>query len=137
MSQLILPMLALLLQAEPTTRGGVIWQGIEHPDLSKFLVIAALFALLLLLLYSRLYPYIEFLKKILGIAKKMADSPPNRNEVFGKSTGKADGKLVRCVGCGTWIPAERALGMGTGPAVYCSRECIEKPTASDERKAAS
>jgi len=42
MSQLILPMLALLQQAEPTTRGGVIWQGIQHPDLSKFLVIGAL-----------------------------------------------------------------------------------------------
>jgi len=42
MSQLIAPMLALWLQAEPTTRGGVIWQGIQHPDLSKFLVIAAL-----------------------------------------------------------------------------------------------
>ncbi|PYS90334.1 MAG: NADH-quinone oxidoreductase subunit NuoK [Acidobacteria bacterium] len=43
MSQLITPVLALLLQAEqPTTRGGVIWQGIQHPDLSKFLVIAAL-----------------------------------------------------------------------------------------------
>ena len=41
MTQLIQPMLALL-QAEPTTRGGVIWNGIEHPDLSKFLVIAAL-----------------------------------------------------------------------------------------------
>ena len=41
MTQLIQPMLALL-QAEPTTRRGVIWNGIEHPDLSKFLVIAAL-----------------------------------------------------------------------------------------------
>lgn len=100
----------------------------------KFLVIAALFALLLLLLYSRLYPYIKFLKKILGTAKKMADSPPNPNEAFRGSAAKADGKLVRCVGCGTWIPAERAIGMASGPSVYCSRECIEKTSSGPNRK---
>ena len=42
MNQLITPALALLLQAEPTTRGGAILEGIRQPDLSKFLVIAAL-----------------------------------------------------------------------------------------------
>jgi NADH:ubiquinone oxidoreductase subunit K len=42
MSQLSTPIFALMLQVEPTTRSGAIWQGIEHPDLSKFLVIAAL-----------------------------------------------------------------------------------------------
>ena len=103
----------------------------------KFLVIAALLALLLLLLYSRLYPYLTILKKILGAAKTMADSPPNPNVVFRGSTAKTDRKLVRCVSCGTWIPAERAIGMGAGLSVYCSRECIEKSTASDKRKAAS
>ena len=43
MNQLINPALALLWQVEPpTTPTGAIWQGVQHPDLSKFLVIAAL-----------------------------------------------------------------------------------------------
>ena len=42
MSNFVLPVLALLLQAEPPTRGGAILEGIRHPDLSKFLVIGAL-----------------------------------------------------------------------------------------------
>jgi NADH:ubiquinone oxidoreductase subunit K len=42
MSNFLLPALALLLQAGPTTRRGAILDGIVHPDLSKFLVIAAL-----------------------------------------------------------------------------------------------
>ena len=43
MTQLVPAVLALLLQVEqPTTRTGAIWQGIQHPDLSKFLVIGAM-----------------------------------------------------------------------------------------------
>ena len=43
MSNFVLPALALLWQLEPpATRTGAIWQGVEHPDLAKFLVIAAL-----------------------------------------------------------------------------------------------
>ncbi len=43
MSQLVPAALALLQQVEPaTTRTGAIWQGIQHPDLSKFLVVGAM-----------------------------------------------------------------------------------------------
>ena len=101
----------------------------------KFLVIVALLSLLLLLLYSRIYPYILILKKIFGgVAKTMDDSPAN--PLSRKSTAKSDGTLVRCVGCGTWIPAERAIGNKAGLPVYCSRECIEKTSNGKERKMA-
>jgi len=102
----------------------------------KFLIIVALFSLFLLLLYSKLYPYLRILKKILGAAKTMADVSPGASGAFAGSTTKADKKLVRCVGCGTWIPADRAIGTGAGPSVYCSRECIEKPAGGKERKIA-
>jgi hypothetical protein len=99
----------------------------------KILVIAALFSLLLLLLYSRIYPYLLILKKIFGVAKTITDSPAGtaRGE-----TAKTDGKLVRCIGCGTWIPAGRAIGNKTGSSVYCSRDCIEKSSNGKERKIA-
>jgi hypothetical protein len=102
----------------------------------KFLVIAALFSLLLLLLYSRLYPYLQLLKKILGIAKTVADSPAGSGRSSTSSTTKTDGKLVRCVGCGTWIPAERAIGNRAGLPIYCSRDCVEKQSKNKERKIA-
>ena len=102
----------------------------------KVLVIAALFSLLLLLLYSRIYPYILILKKIFGAAKTITTSPTNAGGTAGRSTTKSDGKLVRCVGCGTWIPAGRALGNRTGMSVYCSRECLEKTSNGKERKMA-
>jgi len=101
----------------------------------KILVIVALFSLLLLLLYSRIYPYILILKKILGVAKTITYSPANSG-ASGSETAKSDGKLVRCVGCGTWIPAGRAIGNKTGSSVYCSRECVEKTSNGKERKIA-
>ncbi len=101
----------------------------------KFLVIAALFSLLLLLLYSRIYPYILVLKKIFGgVAKTMADSPINAGGKSSSPAAKSDGKLVRCVGCGTWIPAGRAIGNRAGSSVYCSRECIEKTSNGKQKK---
>jgi hypothetical protein len=89
----------------------------------------------LLLVYSKLYPYLRILKKILGAAKTMVDVSPNASGASRSSNAKADQKLVRCVACGIWIPADRAIGTGAGPSVYCSRECIEKP-AGKERKMA-
>ena len=99
----------------------------------KILVIVALFSLLLLLLYSRIYPYLLILKKIFGVAKTITDSPAGTSR---SETAKTDGKLVRCVGCGTWIPAGRAIGSKTGASVYCSRDCIEKASNNKERKIA-
>lgn len=99
----------------------------------KFLVIAALVGLLLLLLYSRLYPYLQVLKKIFGVAKTIATPPANTGAV---GSTKTAGKLVRCEGCGTWIPADRAMGINSGRTVYCSRECIEKTASNKERKIA-
>jgi len=103
----------------------------------KFLVIVALLSLLLLLLYSRIYPYILIIKKLFsGVARTIDDSPGAPSGNFKRSTTKADGKLVRCVGCGTWIPAGRAIGNKAGSSIYCSRECIEKTSNSKERKIA-
>ncbi|HSS21060.1 MAG TPA: hypothetical protein VLL54_13380 [Pyrinomonadaceae bacterium] len=99
----------------------------------KVLVIAALLALLLLLVYSRIYPYLQVLRKIFGVAKTIATPPTDRGV---RSTAKTEGKLVRCEGCGTWIPADRAIGFNSGRTVYCSRECIESSSAENERKIA-
>lgn len=102
----------------------------------KVLALVALFSLLLLLVYSRIYPYILALKKIFGAAKTLNDSTTNTGAGRKSAAGKSDGKLVRCVGCGTWIPAGRAIENKSGASVFCSRECIEKTANGKERKMA-
>ncbi len=103
--------------------------------MTKYLVIAALLCLLLLLLYSRLYPYLQVLKKLFGAAKTITSARANTG-YDNSPLGKSDQKLVRCVGCGTWIPASRAIGTGGGSSIYCSRECIERSSNGKERKMA-
>ena len=98
----------------------------------KYLVIACLFALLLLLLYARIRPYLVALQKILTAARNITDSASTSNSA-GRERRVTDSKLVRCVACGTWVPAERAIGTGS---VYCSRECLEKKSDRREKKLA-
>jgi hypothetical protein len=90
----------------------------------KYLVIAALLLLVLLLIYSRIHPYIKLLQKMLGVVKTVTSPTP---ETSRSAPGSVESKLVRCVGCGTWVPADRAIGAGVGSQIYCSRECFEKP----------
>ncbi|MFN2511076.1 MAG: hypothetical protein ABR568_06475 [Pyrinomonadaceae bacterium] len=100
----------------------------------KYLIIGVLVALLFLLIYSRLRPYIELLRKVSSALKGGLDA--NSSAVpRGRST-KSENKLVRCVACGTWIPAERAIGAGSNMSEYCSRECLEKAATGEKRKLA-
>lgn len=101
----------------------------------KYLVVAALVALLLILVYSRVRPYLAFLQKIVGTLNAAADSAPSAKSAR-PSTIKAKTKLVRCDSCGTWVPSDRAIGARVGGSTYCSRECLEKPSDSKERKMA-
>ena len=101
----------------------------------KYLVIGAVLALLFIFIYSRLEPYIAIVRKVLGILRGTLDSTnidPNRRS----GSIKTENKLVRCVACGTWIPAERAIGPGSKLSEYCSRECLEKSASEKERKLA-
>jgi hypothetical protein len=96
----------------------------------KYLVIAVLVALVFILLYRRVRPYIELFQKITGVASSMLDPdvPPSR-------TMATTNKLSRCVACATWVPAERAIRVGN-TSVYCSRECLEKVPAKRKDKLA-
>ena len=86
----------------------------------KYLVVIALVALLLVLLYRRLRPYLkkarEFLITIRQIQKSITTPPSQR-------TGAPE-KLLQCVRCGTWVPATRALTSRSGEGSYCSTKCL-------------
>jgi hypothetical protein len=84
----------------------------------KYLVVIALLALLLFLLYRRLRPYIKSLRQILDVIQQFQKG--------GSAAGPQAGaeKLVRCATCGIWIPASRAL-TSRSEIVFCSTKCRE------------
>jgi ribosomal protein S26 len=74
-------------------------------------------------------------KKVLRLLRGPVDSA-DAAATGRKASIKTENKLVRCVACGTWIPADRAIGAGSKLSEYCSRECLEKSATGKERKLA-
>ena len=88
----------------------------------KYVIIAALLSIIFVLVYSRIRPYLKLIQQLTNSLNAPPEQKtPSRN------------KLVRCDRCGTWIPANRAMNLGSGLATYCSAECM----AQKQRKAAS
>lgn len=104
--------------------------------MTKYAVIGALFALLFLLIYSRLRPYIELLRKISRAMTGALDANSQPSSTPRSGSTKTENKLVRCVACGTWVPTDRAVGSTAGFPVYCSRDCIENSSSGKNRKMA-
>jgi hypothetical protein len=98
----------------------------------KYLIIAAIVAFAFVVVYSRVRPYLLLIRKVvnsLNASVTVGDVQTNQNR-------SAENKLVKCAGCETWIPEDRALNLRKGAAVYCSAECLEKQAEKKERKLA-
>ena len=102
----------------------------------KYLIIATLAGIFLVIVYSRLRPYIQLVRKVLTVIGGSAGSNSSVSSQSRKATVNAEHKLIRCVSCGTWIPADRAITLNAGLSTYCSRECLEKKATAKERKLA-
>jgi hypothetical protein len=99
----------------------------------KYLILAALLSVAFVLIYSRVRPYLKLIRKVvesLNVATQGTVTTADRPRTPSKN------KLVRCESCGTWIPAERALHLGSGLASFCSPECLTKNSQAKERKLA-
>lgn len=97
------------------------------------MIIAALVSIAFVIIYSRVRPYLKLIRKVvdsLNVATEgsVTTASPQRSP--------SKNKLVRCDSCGTWIPAERALHLGSGIASFCSTECLAKNSQAKERKLA-
>jgi hypothetical protein len=90
----------------------------------KYLIIALLVGIIFVLVYSRIRPYLKLIQQVAN----SLNAPPEQQQ---KTSSR--NKLVRCDRCGTWIPADRAMRLGSGLATYCSAECM----AQKQRKVAS
>ena len=99
----------------------------------KYLIIAALVSIAFVIIYSRVRPYLKLIRKVvesLNVATEGTVTTATQQRSPSKN------KLVRCDSCGTWIPAERALHLGSGIASFCSTECLTKNSQTKERKLA-
>lgn len=99
----------------------------------KYLLIATIVAFVFVVVYSKVRPYLQLIRKVvnsLNVPVATGNSSPSRRDRSGQN------KLVRCAGCETWIPEDRALNLRSGLAIYCSPECLEKRSESQERKLA-
>lgn len=99
----------------------------------KYLIIAALVSIAFVIVYSRVRPYLKLIRKVvesLNVATEGTVTTANQQRSPSKN------KLVRCDSCGTWIPADRALHLGSGLASFCSTECVTKNSQTKERKLA-
>jgi len=97
----------------------------------KYLIIAALVSIVFVLVYSRVRPYLKLFRKVVESLNVTTEGTVTTAD---QQRSPSKNKLVRCDSCGTWIPAERALHLGSGLASFCSTECISRQTK--ERKLA-
>ncbi len=108
----------------------------------KYLFIFVLFAIVAALIYWRLRPYIQGVRRFLGVVREMKRMNVGARTDVPSQQGRKNTpneKLARCAACGTWMPASRAINMRSTGASYCSHSCLEHSADSPQqaRKSAS
>ncbi|HYE14372.1 MAG TPA: hypothetical protein VD968_08035 [Pyrinomonadaceae bacterium] len=103
----------------------------------KYLLVLGLLALVVGLIYWRLRPYIQMVRRFLGAvreANRVREAA--RGDLPRQPTRRAShaDRLVRCASCGTWLPASRAVRLGSANTTFCSHACLER-SADAPRKA--
>jgi hypothetical protein len=102
----------------------------------KLLIVLGAVAVIFLLIYLRLRPYIKMARQMFGVAnnvRRVVREEPAQSQARG--TGAGD-RLVRCDACSTWIPSSRAVKLRSSNASYCSHACLESAAEGSKRKAA-
>ena len=101
----------------------------------KYLILAAVVSVVTILIYSRLHPYLQLIRKVLAALNVSTQVTTTSRDRAAASRAPSKNKLVRCDSCGTWVPADRVIRVGSGLANYCSSECLVKHSESREKLA--
>jgi hypothetical protein len=106
----------------------------------KYLIVLLLLAAVLGLVYWRLRPYIQLVRRFLGVVREVNQMrPPAPDGMPGRGAGRvpADrtptGQLVRCAVCGTWVAESRAVTLRATKTTYCSHSCLERAADGPRR----
>ena len=94
------------------------------------LLILTVIAVLILLTAVRYRRQLRAMFEFWRVVKRMR-LQPGRSEVA-DTNQRAAGPLVKCAGCGAWVPEERAVQLGR--TAYCSPACIESTAAVREQR---
>jgi hypothetical protein len=101
----------------------------------KYFLVLAVLALVALLIYRRLRPYIHVARRALGFVRDVRRL--SRQDAPGTTTRRAAAapgeRLVRCSSCGTWLPASRALAARSSTEAYCSVDCVGRAAGGGSR----
>ena len=87
----------------------------------KVLFVIGLVALLFLLLYRRLRPYLKIVQNFLNSIRQFQQI--SASQAGRRRPDQQSEKLVHCETCGIWIPIGRAISSGSSRAFFCSAEC--------------
>ena len=87
----------------------------------KVLLVIGLVALLFVLLYRRLRPYLKAVQNFLNTIRQFQQI--NTTQAGRRRAEQQSEKLVHCETCGTWVPIGRAVSSGSSGAFFCSAEC--------------
>jgi hypothetical protein len=98
----------------------------------KLLVIVGILAVIFLLIYLRLRPFIRMARQMFGVARDVRGAMRPESP----ATSTTGDKLVRCAACGTWTPSSRAVKLRASNVSYCSHACLESAAEGSKRKAA-
>ncbi|MBA2733621.1 MAG: hypothetical protein H0U54_12090 [Acidobacteria bacterium] len=102
----------------------------------KLPIILGILAVILLLIYLRLRPFIRMARQMLGVARDVNRVMKQEPVTSSTQSGGTGDRLVRCNSCETWIPASRAIKLRSSNASYCSHVCLERAAEGSKRKAA-
>jgi hypothetical protein len=102
----------------------------------KYLIIFLLLLCLWTFVLWRMRPYIQMARKVLGMVKDVRISGMDSRTGAPSSlrdAKPAEQRLVRCATCNTWVPAGRAVKLGSGSQSFCSHECLERAADPPQR----
>lgn len=107
----------------------------------KYLIVALIIGAFFTIIYLRLRPYINVVRRVLGVVREargmsaggqgMPGSPAERPKMA------SDERLVRCASCGTWLPASRALTLRATSSNFCSHACMERSAGGTSTRRAA
>ena len=100
----------------------------------KLIIVLGILAVLILLVYLRMRPYIRMARQVFGVARdvgRVARSEPGPTP---QTTGAGD-RLVRCGSCGIWVPSSRSVKLRSSSTPYCSHACLEHAAETSKRRA--
>jgi hypothetical protein len=102
----------------------------------KLLIVLGILAVIFLLIYLRLRPFIKMARQMFGVARDVRGAMRQEPAAAGSARSSSGDRLVRCAACETWIPSSRAVKLRSSNTSYCSHACLETAAAGSKRKAA-